>query len=90
MLLSAVGTTVALAYEGNTTKYQGEKTLVPRLAQMMERWRKEYPPTKKKLPVGIDVPELLADLGMEKKSTEMANAVGDCKIITFFYLLRVE
>ena len=57
---------------------------------MMEGWRNEDPPTKKKLPVGIDVPELLADLGMEKKFTEMANAVGDCKIITFFYLLRVE
>ena len=38
--LSAVGTTVALAYEGNPTKAQGGKTLVPRLAQMMEGRRK--------------------------------------------------
>ena len=45
--LSAVGTMVALAYEGNSTKSQGEKTLVPRLAQIMEVWRKEDPPTKK-------------------------------------------
>ena len=45
--LSAVGTTVALAYEGNPAKSQGEKTLVPRLAQMMEGWRKEDPPTEK-------------------------------------------
>ena len=49
---------------------------------MMEGWRNEDPPTKKKLPVGIDVPELLVELGMEKDATEMANAVGDCKIIT--------
>ena len=56
---------------------------------MMERWRKEDPPTKKKLPVGINVLELLAELGMEKYATEMVKAVGDCAIITFYYLLRV-
>ena len=50
---------------------------------MMEIWRKENPPTKKKFPVGINVPELLADLGMEKDATEMVKAVGDCAIITF-------
>ena len=45
--LSAVGTTIALAYKDNPTKAQGEKILVPRLAQIMEGWRKEDPPTKK-------------------------------------------
>ena len=45
--LSAVGTGVALAYEGNHTKAQGEKSLVPRLAQTMEGCRKEDPSTKK-------------------------------------------
>ena len=75
--LSAVGTTVTWAYEGNPKKVQGKKTLVPRLAKMMEGWRKDDPPTKKKLPVGIDVPAFLADLGMEKDSTEMVKAVGD-------------
>ena len=33
--LLAVGTNVDLAYEGNPTKTQGKKPLVPRLAQMM-------------------------------------------------------
>ena len=47
--LSAVGQTVALAYGGNPTKAQGEKTLVPLLAQIIEGWRKEDPPTKKKI-----------------------------------------
>ena len=73
--LSAVGTMIALAYEGNPTKAQGEKTLLPQLAQMMEGWRKEDPPTKGKLPVGIDVPDFLAELGMEKDATEMVKAV---------------
>ena len=64
--LSAVSTTVALAYEGNTTKAQDKKTLLPRLAQMIEEWRKEDSPTKKKLPVGIDVPEFLAELRIKR------------------------
>ena len=42
-----VGTTVALAYEGNPTKVQGEKALVPRLAHTTTGvWRKKYPSTK--------------------------------------------
>ena len=78
-----------MAYEGNPTKTQGEKTLVPRLAQMIEGWRKEDPPTKKKIPVRIDVPEFLEELGMEKDATEMVKVVGDCAVIAFYYLLRV-
>ena len=73
-----------MAYEVNPTKAQGEKILVPILAQMMEGWRKEDPPTKKQLPVGIDVPDFLAGLGMKKYATEMAKAVGDCAIIAFY------
>ena len=63
----AVGTMVYLAYLGNPTKAQGLKPLVPRLAQIMEGWRKEDPFTKKYLPVEIDVPEVFAELGMEKR-----------------------
>ena len=37
----------------------------------------------------IDVPELLAELGMEKDSTEMVKTVGDCAVIAFYYLLLV-
>ena len=56
---------------------------------MMEGWKKEDPPTKIEFPVGIDVPEFLAESGMEKYSTEMVKAVGDCAIIAFYYLLQV-
>ena len=55
----------------------------------MELWRKEDPPTKKTLPVVIDVPEVLAEMGMEKYSTEMVKLVGDCAVIVFYYLLQV-
>ena len=39
--------------------------------------------------MGIDVPEFLAERGMEKNATEMVKAVGDCAIIAFYYLIRV-
>ena len=55
----------------------------------MEGWRKEDPPTKKKMSVGIYIPEFLAELGMEKYATEMVKAVGDCAVIGFYSLLRV-
>ena len=39
--------------------------------------------------MGIDVPEFLAELGMEKDATEMVKEIGDCAAITFYDLLRV-
>ena len=82
-----VGTKFDLAYKGNPTKDQCKKILVPRLSQIMEGWRKEDTPTKKKIPVRIDVPEFLAELGMEKDATGMVKVVGDCAIIALYYLL---
>ena len=57
---------------------------------MMEGWRKEDPPTKKIMPVGINVPEFLEDLWVNKDATEVVKAIGDCDVITFYYLLQVE
>ena len=48
----AVGMTVALSYEGNPTRSQGEKPLVTRLAQIMEGYSKKDTPTKKKIASG--------------------------------------
>ena len=42
---------------------------------------KEDPPTKKKLPVVIDVPEFLAYLGMAKDATEVVKSVGEYAVI---------
>ena len=44
---------------------------------MMDGWRKEDTPTKKTLPLVIDVLDFLAELGMEKYATVMVKAVGD-------------
>ena len=47
----------------------------------------EDPLTKKKFPVGIDVPQFLAELGVAKDATEMVKAVGDCTVIAFYYFM---
>ena len=48
---------ISVAYEGNPKKSQGGNELVTRLAQMLNGWRKEDPPNKKKVPLRIDIPE---------------------------------
>ena len=50
-------------------------------------WEKENPPTKKKLPVEVDVPEFLVDAARNKNTTEQMKAVGDFALIRYYYLL---
>ncbi len=63
--------------------------LIPRLAQMMDGWRKEDPPTIKKLPVGIDIPEYISLCSLRPLATEHDRAAADLILIAFYYLLRV-
>ena len=58
--LSAVGTTISLAVGCNPIKEKYSTKLAPRLRQMLDGWSKEDPPTMKKLPVEVDIPEFLA------------------------------
>jgi len=55
----------------------------------MSGWRKADPATKKMLPVGIDVPEHLGEVGLLPTATELEKAVGDDSLIAFYYLLRI-
>ena len=73
----------------NPTKLHGSDTLIPRLTQILDGWKKEDPPTLKKLPVEVDIPEYIATSGNTITSTEMERAVGDLVLIAFYYLLRV-
>jgi hypothetical protein len=52
---TAVGQEIALACGTNPTKITGSKRLLPQLSQILDGWRKEDPPTTKKLPEA-DVP----------------------------------
>jgi hypothetical protein len=56
---------------------------------MFAGWKKADPPTIKKLPIAIDIPELLSALGQENDANELDKAVGDLVLIAFYYLLRV-
>jgi hypothetical protein len=73
----------------NPIKVDQTNNLLPRLAQMLEGWRKSDPPTVKKLPIAIDIPELLAEVGRAPNANELDRAIGDLVIIAFYYLLRV-
>ena len=56
---------------------------------MLDGFAKEDPATKKKLPVEVDIPNYVAELGRAKEASELARAVGDFTLIAFYYLLRV-
>lgn len=50
----------------NPTKIGGHgDELIPRLQQMMDGLRKVDPPTMKKLPVKVDVVEVLMKIGLQ-------------------------
>jgi hypothetical protein len=51
--------------------------------------KKADPPTVKKLPIAIDIPELLSQIGQSKDANELDKAIGDLALIAFYYLLRV-
>ncbi len=88
--LTAVGTTIALATGCNPTKMNGaQDKLIPRVAQMMAGWKKEDPPTTKKLPVGIDIPEYISQCSLRPTATEQEKSAADLILIAFYYLLRI-
>ena len=87
--ISAIGTTISLATGTNPTKLDNTDHLIPRLSHMFTGWKKEDPPTLKKLPVEADIPELLSQLGAQLSANELDKAIGDLTIIAFYYLLRV-
>lgn len=73
----------------NPTKQTHSDKLIPRLSQMLDGWKKEDPPTIKKLPVEVDVPELLSRIGSQANANALDTAIGDLTLIAFYYLLRV-
>ena len=87
--IAAIGTTISLDRGVNPTKLDNTDKLLPRLAQMLRGWEKEDPPIIKKLPVAVDVPELLSALGRDPAANELDRAIGDLALIAFYYLLRV-
>ena len=64
--------------------------MLSRIQEMLDGFAKEDPPTMKKLPVEVDVPELLGEMSRRDGASELDKAVADSVLIAFYYLLRVE
>jgi hypothetical protein len=75
---------IALAVGESTTKVLGSDKLLPRVAQMLDGWKKANTLTAKKLPVEADLPEYKCCLGTSLEAT-----VGDLTTIAFYYLICV-
>ena len=82
----------------NPTKVFGSDKLAPRIQQQLDGYSKQDPPTKKKLPVEVDVPECIAagkTQGFSAKSNKkyrsdsLMAAIGDLCLIAFYFLLQV-
>jgi len=73
----------------NPTKSLGSEKFLYPLQVMLDGWRKVDPPTMKKLPIEVDIPELLANLGRKPDASPKDKAVGELTLIAFYYLLRV-
>ena len=86
--ISAVGQTITLACNHNSTKVPGSEKFLPALQVMLDGYSKLDPPTGKMLPIEEDVPDLLVEMGYGKRGTAHAKAIGDLSMITFYYLLR--
>jgi hypothetical protein len=86
--ITAIGKTIALAYEHNPTKVLGSDKFHDRIQEVLNGWKQHNPHSTKKLPVEADIPELIATLSTHKDATELCKAVGDMSLIAFYYLLR--
>jgi hypothetical protein len=85
----AIGQTIPLACNKNPTKVLGSEKFLPALQIMIDGYTKADPPTQKKVPVEVDVPELLIKMGYGKLGSIQSQAVGDLAFIAFYYLLRI-
>jgi hypothetical protein len=87
--ITAVGQTIVLACDSNPTKVIRLEQLLPRLQIMLEGYRKADPPTRKKLPVKLDIPELLVEQAYQTATTQRQRATADLTMVVFYYLLWV-
>ncbi len=61
----------------------GSERFLLAIQVMIDGYTKADPPTKKMLPVEVDVPELMVEMGYGKEGLIKAQAVGDLALIVF-------
>lgn len=87
--LAAVNTTIALAINKQPLKVSGTKAWLPKIQMTLDGWEKEDPPTEKKMPVEVDVPEYLVKCGLMPGASQLVRCIGDWVLIAFYFLLRI-
>jgi hypothetical protein len=87
--LTAVGQMIALACNSNPTKVVGSKRLLPCLQIMLDGYRKVGPPTRKKMPVQMEIPELLVTTAYQLGTAEVHRTTADLTMIAFYDLFWI-
>ena len=87
--LTAVGQAFSVHNRGNPLKPHESKDYNLDVKVMLDGWKKEGPPTMKKLPIEVDIPEYLVERSMEPDAGKGQKAIADLTLIAFYYLLRV-
>ena len=87
--LTAVGQTISMDTGRNPLKPEGSDKLLFPIQVMLDGMRKVDPPTMKKLPVEVDVPEFVVRMAYLIGGAIGAQAIADSILIAFYYLLRV-
>ena len=71
----------------NPLKVMGSTKFLPQIEVMLDRRKKEYPPTMKKLSIEVNIPEYLVKMAADKDTREAQKAIVDLTLIAFYYLL---
>jgi hypothetical protein len=74
--ITAIGQTIALAYNNNPTKVNGADKILASLQVMIEEYNKQDPPTKKMLPAKANVPALLVEMDYAKSGSCTQKPLG--------------
>ena len=75
--MRGTGKKISVEFEKNPLKVKGSKNYVPWIQQMLEGFEKDNPAKQKKLPVEVDIPNYLAEVGRDTEASELAKAMGD-------------
>ena len=86
---TAIGKNITLVQSEDPTKLRSKDKYLPRILQILDGFKNDNPPTVKKTPCTINLPEKMASWGLEKGASEFEKAVGDLGLVAMYYLLRV-
>ena len=85
MALTAVGQALSLDNIGNLLKSIGSNNYLHPTQVMLDGWKKNDPPTMKKLSIKVNIPEYLIQMAMDTNAGESQKAIADLTIIARMY-----